>query len=431
MPEPKTETSAGHSWYDQPFWLTFSFGVVISSVTAGLLWPFMVKTADATYYVAIAEGRWNEVFSPFSKRLLHPLLARLLTHFGVSLDAAFRIWAVLGLVLFFLLLALLLKRTGGTSAAIVVYIASPAIAKMFTDYYMCDLLHACLTAVYLIVLSSRYRLASAMLLPVLLLARESSIVLAIIVIIVALVRRYEMLATTTFIGLLVGLILSATLSARGGANIHHIPDWLYYVLKIPNNIAWNVMGLRFWTNTQIAFNPCKPIWTVELPRGWPTGSIKTVGYCFFDATIPVRNACTIMGIFGILPVLIMLRPRQFRLLQLIKAGDLIVCVAAVYGSVALFVSILGGNDVARYATYAWPLFFISLPVVYRTTPTVFWRFALVANVIFTTLLLTWGHLGVSARFELAATVAVVLTTYAFSLRMMARQLRPELAASLL
>lgn len=429
MPELETETLAGHHCNDQPFWLTLVFGVTISSITAGLLWPFMVKTADAPYYVAIAEGRWNDVFSPFSKRLLHPLLARLLTHFGVPLDAAFRIWAILGLTLFFLLLAVLVKRTSRTSAAMFLYIASPAIAKMFTDYYMCDLLHACVTAVYLIVLSSRYRLASAMLLPVLFLVRESSIVLGIIVIILALVRGYKMLATMTSIGLLVGLTLSAALSARGGANIHQVPDWLYYVLKIPNNLAWNIMGLRFWTNTQMAFNHCKPIWTVALPQGWPTGSIRRVGYCFFDATIPVRNACTIMSIFGILPVLMMLHPRQLRLLQLIRAGDLTVCVAAVYGSVALFLSILGGNDVARYATYAWPLFFISLPVVYRTTPTVFWRFALITNVIFTTLPLAWRCLGVSPRVDLVLTVAVVLTTYGLLLRMLARPLRPELAAS--
>src|SRR5205814_709271 len=131
----------------------------------------------------------------------------------------------------------------------------------------------------------------------------------------------------------------------------------YLFLKVPYNFLRNVLGIFVWTNTV----PYAPRWSVELPRWLQFGKIREIGLVTagFDGPSVVLRAW--LTSFGIAPVMLLTILRRAR--KRINWPTWL-RIAWVYGWAMFFLAPCFGHSIDRLVSYAWPAFWIVLPVVF-------------------------------------------------------------------
>ena len=298
--------------------------------------------SDANSYFAIAAGHPQDAYYYYGGRILYPLAAR----YGaavtrLSLPDGFRLLSCLSLVVFIGALCLIVGNV-----ALLPFLLVPGFILAFRAYYFPELFYAALTAVFFLVLSANVWLALPFLFA-LHITRESTVLLTVTLALV-MARRNRLYALAVIVVGIAGLSISSALAARGLPNHHGIQGPLFDLLKVLYNIAHNLLGLVFWTDTNALTTDCRPEWLIRVH----IGSIRQLGFCGFQWKEPATTIVALASSFGVLPLLIIRgRARLFE-------GTAMSEVATWYGALSLIAAPLIGTAVARYTLYAWPLFWI-------------------------------------------------------------------------
>jgi hypothetical protein len=232
----------------------------------------------------------------------------------------------------------------------------------FTNTYTQDLMFSAGVAIYLLVLW-RMPAASPPIIAILYLIRESTLLLALPAVVILWFKQKHGLAMLTFACAVAGAAGSNYFASLGGPNIHGLPDFIYYLFKIPNNLALNVFGVTLWANTQTQFNHCLPVVKVGIPYWLPLGKIREFGYCGQSWEIPVRNCGLFLTSFGIFPTVGLFLLRSIQPRRFLSFDPVVLC-AAGYGLLATGAAAVGGTAFGRYVLHAWPLFLLAIPILW-------------------------------------------------------------------
>jgi hypothetical protein len=360
---PTSERNATRPWI-VPLLTVLIVGAAIAYYWIMRSYPFDV---DSEHYIAIAEGRIAEVHKPFSTRLLHPLVVRVLAQVtGVSVDAAFfttNVASLAVLVSVGLILVLGQIRSVGLAAAIIL---CPMVLIRFREIYMPDCMHAAIAAVFFLLLRRGAWWYAMPLLFFMQLTRESTVLLTFFVAIVVMYHRKWKLAGAAVLCTLLAIGVVGRYAGEGQGNVHGASNLVYFVGKVPLNLLPNVFGVRIWTNTHAKVSPKafpnEPLVTFELPAWLPSGSMNQIGIYSFEPAIPLATARMLLTFLGIMPslVLVVLGWRRWQLVRddgLSPVGQL----SLSYGLAAYLLSPALGTAVGRYIFYGWPMTWIAAP----------------------------------------------------------------------
>ena len=213
-------------------------------VAAGYDIPRFVP--DSEQYAALARGHADQVASPFSQRVLHPALLRVLGSTGLGLRSAVVVVALVALVGFVVAMARLLRDLPRWAPFLL--LAVPFTVYAYREAYLPDLAFAALLAGLLLVLRRSPRPWTALLLVPMFATRESTLLVAAVLAVVAWRRRLRALTAATVAAVVVGQVIEKLATAAGQQSLHQIGGLTYLVAKLPYNFMRNIVGVQVWTN---------------------------------------------------------------------------------------------------------------------------------------------------------------------------------------
>jgi hypothetical protein len=321
---------------------------------------------DDSQYIAMAEGRFEQIMAPFSGRVLVPYLsAAVHSIFGFPIAFGFSAIALAGVVLLLVGIHCVYRQYGvGSYAWLPATLAVPWMVDALRDPYLPDTLVMGLTCTFLLLLSIRNAaswLFAGMVAVLLILARETGLILVLLAIGFALLQRRWSFAAM-LAGLTFGGLIALKHIAKSAPNIHDMNGLLYLVLKIPVNLLGNVAGVQFWLNDMAWCD--HPLMTVHVGAAAASffGKINTIGVCAPNVMAPIATAALVLSIFGVLPGLALALMRRNRQV-LIK--DPWLSLVVLYGGTMFVLGTCTGASVYRLLTYGWPLFIFGIPILWK------------------------------------------------------------------
>jgi len=379
---------------------------------------------DADSYIAMARGRFQDAFGPFSSRFLHPLIVFLLSRSGLSTERSFELVAILSVAAFFLV-ALALWRRHSISTLLLfspaVLLLAPWFVEFFRMYYHAELFHAAVCGLFFLALPTRPRL-SLLILFVLFLVRESTILLALSVAAVALGRGRPRFALATLGVAVLGWTVTSRVAAYAQPNIHHLGAALYLVAKVFHQFCSNILGLAFVVDKHAFYNEFTPKYVFNLPHWGILGGITKLAFVRFDARGPLETALAALTTFGIFPLLFLRAGLFARFRQCAPAES----IALLYGTLCFVTAPLLGNAISRYISYGWPALFIAAPALLpHFLPSQRWKRVAVSCVHLAICWLPEMFRGASpSLFRLAILVIVALLLNYFGYRLLTGYVPP-------
>ena len=318
---------------------------------------------DSPQYIAMAEGRIDDVVAPFSGRVLAPYLsASIYSMFGLSLAAAFSAVALLGAALFVLGIHFLYRRYRLEPYALFpAVLAVPWVIGAIRDAYLPDILVMGLVSLFLLSLRQENWILAGIVAVLSILARETGLILMAFAIGFAVRQKRWSFAAALAVSSGVAM-LAVRYIEPSVPNVHAMNGLLYMALKIPVNFLRNLVGIQFWSNDM---NWCDhPLLIVPFGRAVAAyfGNMKAVGICAPNFMAPVANAALFLSIFGVLPGLT-LGLLAYSRRELVK--DPWLFFVALYGGVMLLLGTCTGASVYRLLTYGWPLFILATPILWK------------------------------------------------------------------
>ncbi len=312
---------------------------------------------DSESYLAMASGRIAEVASPFSKRLLYPLLAKGLADAAhIELPTAFLILSILSLAVLSYCLANCLEITVGHPLLAIPLLITPFSMEGLEMGYIPDLFHVALISLFFLLLLKERIGWSLIVLLIAFLARENTLVLCLLGAGVGYLRRHKLLFWGCLGVLFLGVVSTSLFAKLGQPNIHKIPDFLYLAAKVPYNFLGNVLGIVVWSDVRTDVG--EPIIKWLLPTYLRIGADKEVGV-LLRWQMPLNTFVLLLTLFGIGPLLLIRFLRRWR--ELFVELPLAIQLAFLYGLVSWLLGPVLGNWVERLIGYGWPVFWIALP----------------------------------------------------------------------
>jgi hypothetical protein len=319
---------------------------------------------DGESYRAIAQGHLDQASRPFSSRPLHPWVA-----FGVSklfhLTTSDAFLAV-GVLTLAVTLAFLVRfiyeyspESGLTLFTPIPLLFAPWLTLLYKYYEQPDLFHAMLAAAFLWTFARRPWLSLPILFA-LFMARESTLLLSIAVVIVAVLWRRVGLAVSTTLISLAGIAVNSYVARLSKPNPHHLDGLLYLAAKVLHQGAYNLFGLAFLVDKHAYYNQFTPKYVFHLPHWAMLGGVRELAFIGFDAGAPLSVLVAYLCTFGILPTLLLYHFRR-RGRSWSREMPIEGRIAVIYGALCFVTAPILGNAIARYLTYAWPLFLIAAP----------------------------------------------------------------------
>jgi len=341
-------------------WVTLLQAAVLTTIVAALTWNLNHKLDDYDGYESIAQGRMSEVTKPFANRVLAASLVHAVTAAtGLSTEQGFAVIGVLSLFGIAACVAAVLNSYTKHPAFVFALLLIPWLLGLFREYYLPDLPHAALAAVYFLLLYKGRYWESIPLLFLMQLTREATVLLAVVAVVVLIRdRRWRpALASAGAVAAAMALVAYAIRDAQ--PNLHHINSVLYLVLKVPFNISRNVFGVMLWTDS-LGSKELPAVWTMDLPSWLVRGNIHRIEYCGFDPVPPMETLLSFLTLFGVVPVLLV-RELWLRWKRMVGAGLLRpwVKIALAYGLVSFFAGPALGASVRRLVGYGWPAFLLA------------------------------------------------------------------------
>jgi hypothetical protein len=317
---------------------------------------------EGTYYYALAQKGPQQIEKPYAGRILHPLLARLISDVtNLDLDKSFYLLGLLSLLTLSIAVTWILNQLIHVPLLIVPLLLSPALGPFISSFYHHDLFYAALLALLFLTLwQEKAWLLSSGLLLTLFLTRESTLLLSVCIIGVAWHKAKRKIMIPVIAASLLGLALISYVTRSSPANVHHMNNFVYLVLKIPFNFFQNVFGVKIWLNTFVKAEP--PLFIVELPKWLPLGSVSAVGLCPWLPIFPLTTLFLLLTSFGIGPLLLRRGLWKFRRLIPRQISPLLLLLLA-YGLVSFLITPVLGSSLARYIGYGWPAFWLAVPAL--------------------------------------------------------------------
>ncbi len=314
--------------------------------------------SDNTEYLKMGQGDTHDVMSPFTRRALFPFMAYCISQtMGLPIPSAFIILDIISVFLLIYFLAKILIRFGLSPWITAIFILTPYSLDRVVNGYMPDLFHSTLTAFFFLLILQKRFLSGLIVLAVAYMVRENTLILCLVFGIIAWVRRFYGVAFGSGLVILFGTAFGSWAIRLGQPNIHHLPDFLYFGLKMPHQFLKNVFGFRIWTNTLPFGEPFK---IFVLPTYLRAGDVHAVGLCYPEWSLPFFTLITLLTLFGAGP-LIVWRTRRIGLWT--NHHSLAIQVVFVYGLISYFLGTSIGDWVDRLIGYGWPLFWIGVPYI--------------------------------------------------------------------
>jgi hypothetical protein len=415
-------TAKAKEWFSSPLFVALALTAVLLALVLARNYSqpaprpeFPQMTADNLAYLKIAQGHPEEVMSIYCRRALYPFMARTLTlASGLSFRASFIFLELFSGVMLVYFLSRIFNLFGLSAWLVAFFVLTPFTLEGMVNGYMPDLFHAAWIALFFFLVLHEKFVFALVILAIAYMARESTLIICLVFGVVAWRRNLQGIAAGAFLVILFGTVFGSWVGRLGLPNIHHLPDFLYYGLKVPHQFLKNVLGLRIWTNSLPVGNP---IQIFTLPHFLRAGGVNAVALCYPDWRFPLSTLITLLTLFGTGPLII----RTAKSLGLwTRQHSIGIQVAFFYGLITFFLGTSIGDWVDRLVGYGWPLFWIVVPYVLsrwknRRDSSVKWALFFLLLTAWLPSILNYDR---NASFLVALTTLVsVLTAYVINARL--------------
>jgi hypothetical protein len=316
---------------------------------------------DARFYEGIATGNYSQVMQPFASRQLGALVVTgLMRLFHCTVERGFVFEGTLSLVVVLVVIYYLVLKTSAPRWLLFAIAFVPFWSFLLQDLVLPDLWYSALLAVMLLMLEGEHLLAASFMMFPLMLSRESTS----LTLICFLVATWKQLRWTdravAVLSAAAGSIVVSHLAARAQPNSEQLPGLVYMLAKVPWNFLNNVLALAPWSNVNTQF--------CAVPRfALPIhlGRVHAIGICGFSVTGWVFVSEAALSVFGLLPLLAAYVWWRTR-----KATDsnALLRFALLYGAASVVLAPVLGTWFTRLIGYAWPVFFVALPILFDRFP---------------------------------------------------------------
>jgi hypothetical protein len=322
-----------------------------------VLFPSIISNFDSQYYLSIAAGHIQSEHTPFTSRALIPLLAGALSRYAsVSLEQGFMLIAAISNIAFAWAVKNIARSDRFAATPSLIYtVLSFFSVQTFAVAVMPDAASAALIACSLAALKEERFALGAVAAAAAVAVRESNIIFLVFVLwYFGTARQWKLLLLTVILGG-AAYRLTQYFASEGSPNIHEMNGALYMAMKIPVNFLSQVMGIPLWTDSMAWCSP--PVFVYKLPSFLPTGKVHEIGMCGWSPVIPLKNLATLLTVFGILPSLLLVaRGGKYNRWIMLTGG---------YGALMVVLGFCSGWSVARLVTYGWPLYVLTLPLLWQ------------------------------------------------------------------
>ncbi len=316
---------------------------------------------DARFYLGIATGDYSEVMRPFGSRQLGAVVVAVLMHvLHCTVERGFLLEGTASLVVMLVAIYYLVLATTAPRWLLFAIAFVPFWGFLLEDLVLPDLWYSALLALVLLMLAGEHMLAAAMMMFPLMLSRESTSLTLICFLIASwgwLRWRDRIVAVVSAIA---GSMVVSHLAAHAQPNFERLPDSIYMLAKVPWNFMNNVLGLMPWSNVNSEFCAV-PSWSMQTH----IGRVHAIGVCGFSPTGWINISEAALSDFGLLPLLAGFLWWRYRKLA---APNVLLRFTLLYGSASLLLAPALGTWFTRLIGYAWPLFFVALPLLFDRVP---------------------------------------------------------------
>ena len=317
--------------------------------------------ADARFYIAMARGDYSQVMQPFASRQLGALLVTgWIRLFHGSVETGFLIEGTASIVFTLVAICYLALKTSAPRWLLFAMAFLPFWNFLLQDLVLPDLWYSALLALLLLMLEEERMMAAAIMMFPLMLSREST-VLTLLCFLVACWKRLGWTQRITAVtSTVAGSLVVKHLALRAQPNSEHLPASIYMIAKVPWNLMNNVFGLVPWSNVNTQFCVV-PRWAFPVH----VGPVHAIGICGFSATGWGLISEALLSEFGLLPLLLGFLWWRGRKLG---TPSMLLRFTLVYGLASLVLAPMLGTWAARLIGYAWPVFFVALPMLFDRIP---------------------------------------------------------------
>jgi len=316
---------------------------------------------DARFYLGIATGDYSQVMQPFASRQLGALLVAGLMHLlHCTVERGFVFEGTASIIVLLVAIYYLMLKTAAPRWILFAIAFVPFWSFLLQDLVLPDLWYSALLAVLLLMLDGEHLLAASIMMFPLMLSRESTSLTLVCFLIAAWKRLSWTNRAIAVISAAAGSVVVSHLAASAQPNAEQLPGLVYMLAKVPWNFLNNVLGLAPWSNVNTQFCAV-PQWSLPLHLG----RVHSIGICGFSVTGWILISEAVLSEFGLLPLLVGFlwwRTRK------ISETNVLLRFALIYGGVSVLLAPVLGTWFARLIGYAWPIFFIALPLLFDRFP---------------------------------------------------------------
>jgi hypothetical protein len=316
---------------------------------------------DARFYLGIATGDYSNVMQPFASRQLGPLVvAGLMRLLHCTVETGFMFEGTAAFVSMLVAIYFLALKTNAPRWLAVAIAFVPFWSLLLQDLVLPDLFYSALLALFLLLLHEEEMLGAALMMFPLMLSRESTSLTLVCFLIAAWKQLRWKVRIIAVLSALAGSLLVMHLAARAQPNSENLPESLYMIAKVPWNFMNNILGLVPWSNVNTQFCAV-PRWAIRVHLG----RVHAIGSCGFSFVGWLEISVGMMSLFGLLPLLLGVLWWRQRKMSEISA---LLRFTLVYGFATLLMAPVLGTWFTRFIGYAWPIFFVGLPLLFDRIP---------------------------------------------------------------
>ncbi len=336
---------------------------------------------DNGYYINVLQG--EPVRRPFSTRILYPNIAKLIMNIsGMTIAQSFIVANTFALLLFLLSATHLIKKLTFHSIITIPLLFNPFLLRSFQEAYIPDLLFLGLVCLYFVLIYHSCFITSQFLLLLLCITRDDTLLLLISIILVGIYLSNKKLVLSTVMIMVLGITINSISARFGLPSPANMNPFLFYLVRIPSNLFYNVTGMPIWSN--IYADICHPILKINLPHWLPFGNLHSVGLCPLNITTPFRNISFILTTLGVLPsLLVYILIKNYKII--LKSTPDYIMIALVYGIIAFISSIVLSMDLMRHLGQGWPAVWLAmisiLPLYYKMSKSFIYRVSIINLII--------------------------------------------------
>ena len=316
---------------------------------------------DARFYIGIATGDYSQVMQPFASRQLGALLVTCWMHLlHGTVETGFVIEGTASIVFTLVAIYYLALKTTAPRWLLFAMAFVPFWPFLLQDLVLPDLWYSALLALLLLLLEEEQMLAAALMMFPLMLSRESTSLTLVCFLIAAWRRLRWTDRIVAVVSAVAGSVVVNHLALRAQPNSEHLPGSIYMLAKVPWNFMNNILGLVPWSNVNTQFCAV-PRWAFH----FDLGRVQAIGICGFSflGWADISNA--VLSEFGLLPLLLGVLWWRCRKLG---TPSVLLRFTLVYGVASLILAPVLGTWFARLIGYAWPIFFVALPLLFDRIP---------------------------------------------------------------